>query len=172
LFGNVRRYKGIEDLLEAFEKLSKNKENIKLILAGECGEPSLLKDIKDYEKVLKNKLISHVRHIEDKDIQHYFNSANIAVFPFKKVTTSSSVLLALAYSKPIIIPGMGCLNDIPKNTGFFYSSKKKALYNAMKRAIKRKRDLNSLGKNAEIYSRSLSWDKIAEKKYNLYESIL
>ena len=172
-FGNIKRYKGIEDLLEAFEKLSKNKTNIKLILAGECRESSLLKYIKGYEKLLKNKLISHVRYVNDNDLQYYFNSADIAVFPFKKVTTSSSVLLALAYSRPIIIPRIGCLNDIPKNTGFFYKSEgKNALYNVMEKGISNKAKLISLGKNAEIYSSSLSWDKIAKKTYHLYESIL
>ena len=172
-FGNIRRYKGIECLLEAFERLSKNNGNVKLILAGECGEPSLLKDINGYEKIMKNKLISHIYHIDDKDIQYYFNSADIIVFPFKKVTTSSSVLLAFAYSKPIIAPRIGCLNDIPKNTGFFYNSlKKNALYNTMNDAIKRKSELNYLGKNAEIYSRSLSWDKISEKTLDLYRRLI
>jgi glycosyltransferase involved in cell wall biosynthesis len=172
-FGAIRRYKGIEALLEAFEKLSKKNKAVKLIIAGNCEDKDLSLKIERYKKRLRGKLIFDGQFIEDDKLQYYFNSADVAVFPFKEVTTTSSALTALSFTKPIITPRLGCLREFPENVGFFYApGKKNALYAAMSTAIKNKNKLNMMGKRAFNYAKSLSWDKIAEKTLDLYRRLI
>lgn len=172
-FGAIREYKGLDDLLPAFYDLTKKEKNARLVIAGNCSDLKLMGLIKKYEKILGRNLISKIEFIEDAKVQYYFNSADIAVLPFKKITTSGSVVLAMSFAKPVISPKIGALKEMPDNISFFYNiHEKNGLYKAMNKAIKNKIEVKSKGKNAFEYAQSLSWDKIAEKTYNLYESIL
>jgi len=172
-FGGIKGYKGLDDLLPAFYELTKKEKNARLVIAGTCNDSKLTYLIKKYEKILGRNLIFKPGFVEDGKVQHYFNSSDVAVFPFKKVTTSSSAILALAFARPIIVPEMGCLEELPSDAGFFYSpNEKNALYDAMRSAIKNKANLRVMEKKALDYAKSLSWDKIAEKTYEVYSSLI
>ncbi len=173
-FGIIKEYKGIDDLLIEFSKLVNiYKENkIKLIIAGECFDIRLRKLIEEYQISLKDTLICELAYIVDKDVQIFFNACDIVVHPFKKITTSSSVILALSFIKPIICPRMGDLRELPNNIGFFYRpGSKEALLDCMENAILNKEKLKKMGKNSFDYANSLSWDKIAEKTYEIYKNL-
>lgn len=173
-FGIIKEYKGIDDLLIEFSKLVNiYKENkIKLIIAGECNNIRLRKLIEKYQISLKDSLICELEHIADKDVQIFFNACDIAVYPFKRITTSSTVILALSLIKPIICPRMGALKELPDDIGFFYDPEdKKGLSNYLEKAFTNKDNLEVMGKNVLRYVKNLSWDKIAEKTYNIYKNI-
>ena len=173
-FGIIRGYKGIENLLPAFKRLVKTRKNIKLVIAGDIAKDAknLSKLIENYKKTLGQNLISNIGFIDDDKVQYYFNSADIVVLPFKKITTSGTAILALSFAKPVIAPKMACLNELPDNIGFFYKPDERgALYKAMEKAIKNKRKLKIMDKNAFEYAKSLSWDKISEKTYRLFKSL-
>ncbi len=173
-FGIIREYKGIDDLLIEFSKLVNiYKENkIKLIIAGECNNIRLRKLIEKYQISLKDNLICELGHIADKDVQIFFNACDIAVYPFKRITTSSTVILALSLIKPIICPRMGALKELPDNIGFFYDPEdKRGLSNCLEKAFANEDNLEVIGENVLGYIKNLSWDKIAEKTYNAYKNL-
>jgi glycosyltransferase involved in cell wall biosynthesis len=173
-FGIIREYKGIDDLLIEFSKLVNiYKENkIKLIIAGECIDIGLQKLIEKYQISLKDILICESEYILDKDVQIFFNACDVVVYPFKKITTSGSVILALSFIKPIVCPRMGGLKELPNNIGFFYNPKdKKGLLNCLEKAFANKDNLEGMEKNVLRYVKNLSWDKIAEKTYKIYKKL-
>lgn len=173
-FGIIREYKGIDDLLIEFSKLVNiYKENkIKLIIAGECIDIGLQKLIEKYQISLKDILICESEYILDKDVQIFFNACDVVVYPFKKITTSGSVILALSFIKPIVCPRMGGLKELPNNIGFFYNPKdKKGLLNCLEKAFANKDNLEGMKKNVLRYVKNLSWDKIAEKTYKIYKKL-
>ena len=173
-FGIIREYKGIDDLLIEFSKsVNIYKENkIKLIIFGECFDIRLRKLIEKYQISLKDILICELEHIVDKDVQIFFNACDVVVHPFKKITTSGSVILALSFIKPIICPRIGGLKELPNNIGFFYNPKgKKGLSNCLGKAFANKDNLEGMGKNVLRYVENLSWDKIAEKTYKTYKKL-
>jgi beta-1,4-mannosyltransferase len=171
-FGLVKEYKGIDVLLENFINLSKSEKNIKLLIVGKCLEKELQTEIEKKASKYKELISLVIEFIPEDKVQHYFNSADICVLPFKKVTTSSTAILSLSFSKPIITPRLGALKDLPEDVGYFYSpSDSKGLINSMKRAIKEKSKLEKLGNNGLIYAKSLSWENTAKKTLELYRSL-
>ena len=50
--------------------------------------------------------------IPDREVPYFINSADFMLFNFTEILTSGSVHLALSYNKPIIIPKLGCLNEL------------------------------------------------------------
>jgi beta-1,4-mannosyltransferase len=169
-FGIIRTYKGVEDLIDVFKSL--DFENTRLVIAGKCREEAIANKI--------NRLIKDNAQIDfydffipDEDVATYFKACDIVCLPFKKITTSSSVLLAMGFKKPVIAPYIEAIREIPRNTGFFYNPNvNNALKTSIKNAIAHKHKLTNMGQTAYNYSQSLSWGKIAQDTYALYQEIL
>jgi glycosyltransferase involved in cell wall biosynthesis len=104
------------------------------------------------------------------EFQIYLNASDVVVLPFVDVLTSGSAITAMSFSKPVILPRLGCLPELADDTmGILYESGKPgALADAM-RAI-RTRDLEVAGKAAGARARSLDWDGIAERVAALYRA--
>ena len=168
-FGLIRPYKGVDNLVNIFEKLSKM--NIKLIIAGKCFNRILYEKIIDAQA--KCNIDFYNGHVPDQDVATYFEAADIVCLPFKTITTSSSAMLALSFGKPVIAPRAGALKDLPNNVGYLYDPKNPhGLEQSLRLAISKKSQLSRLGSNAMTYANTLSWDKISEKTYNLYKDVL
>jgi glycosyltransferase involved in cell wall biosynthesis len=71
-----------------------------------AGKPTDL----EYEEVLRSQVqacpnaILEARFIPDEDVHLYFSAADAVVLPFRQITTSGSMLLAMSYDTPIIAP--------------------------------------------------------------------
>ncbi len=171
-FGLIERYKGVEDLLEAFKKICIKNKNAKLLIAGRCYDEDLNRKL----NVFKNKYTNNVKiynsFIENNFVQYYYNCADVVVYPVKEITTSGSVILAQSFGKPIICPNLGNLKDIPKNGVFLYEPNNiTALYQAMKRAIKNRKFLVEMGESVFKYAQSFSWNRIADQTYEVYKTV-
>jgi len=171
-FGLIKKYKGVEELLDTFIKLLKKNKNIMLIIAGSCNDATLFKKLDTYKNKYKDKLIINTKFILNDEVQYYFNAANIVVSPFRKVTTTSTPMVALSFSKPVIAPRLGSLLDLPENVGYFYDkTNDNGLYESMLKAIVEKNTSNIKSSEALKYVKSLSWEKIATMTDDLYKSL-
>ncbi len=168
--GYVKKYKGIEGLLEAFSQLSRNNQNVELIIAGNCNDQELIETIKSYKSHLKDQLQYKLSYISDEEIPKYLSACDISVFSFNKITTSGSILLSLSYGKPIIFPDIAALNDLPNNIGIRYKhSEPDGLYKAMKSSLGMSKDeLSTLGKKATEFAEANSWEKSAKSTLKVY----
>jgi len=105
MFGIIRKYKGLNILLDSFHKLSADSEikrKTKLVIAGEFWD-----DINEYKDIIsKLNLTEHIKiineYIQNEDIPVYFSSADLFVAPYISGTQSGAVKLALAYNIPIL----------------------------------------------------------------------
>ena len=163
-FGMIKQYKGIDNLLETFEKLLQNNKKIKLIIAGECTNKQLNEMILNYKTRYKNNILLYLHHIDDKNIQNFFNASDVVVLPFKQNTTSGSAVLAMSFGKPIIAPLLGNIIDLPQNVGLFYNPHDSdGLLKNMSSAINKKKNLVNIGDLGLQYAKSLSWNQIASQ---------
>jgi len=165
-FGNIRPYKGVEDLIEAFNKL--DEKNIRLIIAGKCLDAQLVKDIQD--AVASNPDITFINgNVPDEDVAMYYDAADVTCMPYKAVTTSGTVLLAATFGKPIVTPNLGAIRDIPEAVGVLYDpSKKDALLSALKTVLSSDTKRSAMAKASAAFSKTLSWDKISTETHKLY----
>jgi beta-1,4-mannosyltransferase len=166
-FGRIEPYKGVITLINAFKSISHKK--IKLIIVGKCDNANLR------NKIIKNinsNIILNLQYIPDRDIQIYFNSADIVVSPFQEITNSSTVLLAASFAKSLIAPKMGALNDLPDTFCTFYDNKTKSLTEAMEEVINNKYLIKKRGKYAINYANNLAWKNIADRTFLLYKELI
>ena len=108
--GRIQPYKGLEPLIDAYLQCDELSEHQVFI----AGMPISV----DYANRLKvqaknsNRIHFHFGFVPNERMQFYFNAADYAVYPFKKVFNSGSVILALSFGLPVVIPDHPVLCEV------------------------------------------------------------
>ena len=167
--GELRYYKGIIELIGAFDQLGSDK--VQLVIAGRPHNTRILEEVIHKSESNEN-IKTHLAYIPDDEIQDYIKASDIMVFPYRHIFTSGGIFLALSFGKSIIAPRLGCIDDILTSTdNFTYAtSEKQGLLKAMQRAMESKSRLESIGKRNLSLAHQHSWEKIAQKTNRLYRS--
>ena len=108
-FGFIRKYKGLDFLLEAMADDRIRKSGIKLLVAGEYYG-----DEKEYneqiEKLgIKDQLILKTDFIPDSEVKYYLCAADAVIQPYKNATQSGVTPLAYHFEKPMVVTNVGGL---------------------------------------------------------------
>lgn len=107
-FGSIHKYKGLDLLIEAMEKLvTKGISNITLTIAGKGQLWN------EYRNLIKTPQMYDikVRFIENSEIPDLMSSHHFLVLPYHDATQSGPLRIALAYELPIIAPDYGCFHE-------------------------------------------------------------
>ena len=108
-FGFIRKYKGLDILLDAMKILQPNFPTIKLLIAGE-----FYGDQKNYDEQIerlsiRDQLILHTHFIADSEVKYYLCAADVVVQPYRSATQSGVTPLAYHFEKPMIVTNVGGL---------------------------------------------------------------
>jgi glycosyltransferase involved in cell wall biosynthesis len=107
-FGFVRRYKGLNYLLEALGQL---KQPPHLLIAGEFWEEEALYCNLIRQLGLERYIIIHNRYIPNEEIEPYFVAADALILPYLSGNQSAVGMMALNYGVPIIATSIGGLAE-------------------------------------------------------------
>lgn len=119
-FGNIRPYKGLEDLLDAFSKV--DRPEARLVIAGRPFSDDLKTRVEEATR-RDPRITADLTFIPDEDVASYFHLADVVLLPFRRTLTSGSVILAMGFGKTLILPGAGrSLGLKPNENAFFYST--------------------------------------------------
>jgi glycosyltransferase involved in cell wall biosynthesis len=111
-FGFIRKYKGLDLLLQAMADERIKKENIKLLIAGEFyeDEKPFLELIKNGQ--LENNVILKTNFIPDSEVKYYLCSGDCIVQPYRNATQSGVTPLAYHFERPMIVTNVGGLPSL------------------------------------------------------------
>lgn len=111
-FGFIRKYKGLDLLLQAMADERIKERNIKLIVAGEYYDNSEYYEnlIKDHH--LSDQLILHTDFISNEAVKYYFGAADLIVQPYRTATQSGISQMAYHFEKPMVVTNVGGLPEI------------------------------------------------------------
>ncbi|HRG82557.1 MAG TPA: glycosyltransferase [Chitinophagaceae bacterium] len=111
-FGFIRRYKGLDILLDAIGYLKKNNPEalrFKLLVAGEFYE-----DEQPYQEQIdrlgiRDHLILRTDFIPDSEVKYYCCAADAVIQPYRNATQSGVTPLAYHFEKPMVVTNVGGL---------------------------------------------------------------
>ena len=111
-FGFIRKYKGLDLLLNAMKDERIKKENIKLLIAGEFyeNEKPYLELIKEND--LENRVILNTKFIADSEVKYYLCAADCIVQPYRSATQSGVTPLAYHFERPMVVTSVGGLPSL------------------------------------------------------------
>ena len=110
-FGLVRKYKGLDLLLDVMASSKVRKLNINLIIAGEFydSKDKYLKKINHLK--LNNIIFLYDSYIPNKDVANYFCAADLIVQPYLSATQSGVSMIAYNFNKPLVLTNVGGLSE-------------------------------------------------------------
>ncbi len=116
-FGFIRKYKGLDILLEAMTLLKKqildSKFQIpKLLIAGEFYEDRKLYDDIIEQNNLQSQLILRTNFIADSEVKYYLSAADFVIQPYRNATQSGVTPLAYHFEKPMLVTNVGGLPSL------------------------------------------------------------
>ena len=178
-FGSIRRYKGLEYLVSAFKEVKEKSRNTILLVVGDIHSGSN-EDFKFY-----SDLINIISHDEDiicvneyvpfEEINYYFLASDVVALPYIKTYTSGILLAAYAAGRPAIVTDTGALSEVVDvgKSGFIVPPKDvNALVQAIVKIISNPDRMEEMGNHAKYLSETVySWDSIALKTMNVYQSL-
>ncbi len=115
-FGFIRKYKGLDMLLEAMKWIKDNGpedlKQLKLLVAGEFYE-----DAAGYEQLIdslgiRDMLMLRTDFITDSEVKYYLSAPDFVVQPYRHATQSGVTPLAYHFEKPMLVTNVGGLPDL------------------------------------------------------------
>ncbi|HEX8253689.1 MAG TPA: glycosyltransferase [Thermoanaerobaculia bacterium] len=171
LLGWIRAYKGIADLIDAFERLEL--PGARLLLAGSAAEDELRMLV--VRRASANaRILFHPGAVDAERVQLYLNACDVVVLPYRRILTSGAPILAMSFAKPCIAVRRGCMDAMLDEEGsFLYEpDAADALLHAMQRAFRERESLEAMGRHNLQRVASWRWDEIAAQTIGVYRSVL
>jgi glycosyltransferase involved in cell wall biosynthesis len=109
-FGVIRPYKGLEDLLGAFQLIPQTEiSDYRLTIAGETwerwDEPARRIAIHPY----RNRIRFIDRYLTDAEVEQLFRDADVVVLPYRRCSQSGPLHLAMGSGLPVVTTRVGGL---------------------------------------------------------------
>jgi glycosyltransferase involved in cell wall biosynthesis len=167
--GQVKPYKGVEELIGAFASVSD--PNAILLIAGKPLDRATADRICRLA-ASDSRVRLELRYVSDKELQLYFNAADIAVFPFRKTHTSGSLMLALGFGKPVIAPRIASIPEyVDESMSILFDPNREDDLGRALRAAENC-DLAGMGKAARARAEQLNWSDMAARHFEVYREIV
>ena len=118
-FGFIRKYKGLDILLDAMKIIKENTKsqisNLKLLVAGEFydDEKPYLQQINRLG--INDDVILRTDFIPDSEVKYYLCAADAVIQPYRNATQSGVTPLAYYFEKPMIVTNVGGLPSLVPN---------------------------------------------------------
>ena len=124
-FGQIKKVKGLEILLEALYNLKNIASKFKLTIAGKpwgIDRQNYLNLIKEYE--LEDMVVTNFNYIPNEEISKYFKNCDLVVLPYKKIYQSGVLLLAMSYGRAVLCSDLEPFKEIIKDnkSGYIFKS--------------------------------------------------
>ena len=171
-FGFIRKYKGLDILLECLADPRLKDRNVRLLIAGEYYD-----DAKEYEAIieqhqLKDRIYAFTDFIPNDEVAQYFCAADCVVQPYRTATQSGITQVCYHFEKPMIVTNVGGLGEIVPNekVGYVVENENDAIVNAICKFY----DENKMAyfeSELKIEKQKYSWKYFVEGINALYDRI-
>ena len=171
-FGIIRKYKGLNLLLEAIADNRFRDSNLKLIVAGEFyEEDKYYHDLIEKHK-LKDVVILATKFIPDDQVVDYFCAADIIVQPYKNATQSGVTQIAYHFDKPMLVTNVGGLAEIvPHNkVGYVTSQNPQDIADAIFDFFQQNKEAQFI-KGVKQEKKKYSWDIMVSNIKKIHQEI-
>jgi glycosyltransferase involved in cell wall biosynthesis len=169
-FGFIRDYKGLDVLIRTLAQLD---DRYCLLIGGE-----MYGDFAPYEKLIgetgtANRIVRHVRYIDDGEVPDFFAAADVCMLPYKSATQSGITSISFHFERPVIATDVGGLKEtvVHGETGLIASAPDPALLADQVRAYFDQALEERLVQHIREVKRRLSWEALAGAVVRLYETL-
>ena len=111
-FGVIRPFKGVEDLIDAFERLTPEEvEGFWLTVVGETWEGWTVPGERIATSPYRERITFVNRYVTDEEVDAWFNGADVVALPYHRSSMSGPLHVAMSYGLPIVTTTVGGLPE-------------------------------------------------------------
>lgn len=165
-FGRIRPYKQVPELLRTWRDLDPS--DAQLIIAGNSKNEATTQTIESLA-VDRDDILIDIRYIPGKEVPRYFGACDVAIFPYRNIFNSGSVLLAMTFGQPFVAPRLGAIPSVDSGGNILYNPDN-GLKSALEQAINASRsELDVVGrKNRSTALEHYDWEDITADLISVY----
>lgn len=158
-FGQIRPYKGVFELLDAFDAMAS--PSAELVVAGKPWNDRMATTLQ--ARARRNPRIRlFLGFVPDDEVQLYMKAADAVVLPYRDILTSGSAMLAMSFGRAVIMPRCGCAEEMlngSRGALLYEASDKQGLAAALRTALDA--DLKTMGARNRLRAAGFDWRQIA-----------
>ena len=111
-FGYIREYKGLDILLEAWPTVVEARPHARLLIAGDPVRlsPARREELESWATRLG--AVHRFAYIPFSDVSRYFSAADLLVMPYRHISQSGVLYLALSLGVPVLATRVGALPEV------------------------------------------------------------
>ena len=168
-FGQLRAYKGVEPLLDAFAALPPGRA--RLVIAGKAKSRGYAARIERRAAELDG-VVLRLETVPDEEVQTYMAAADAVVLPYERILTSGSAVLAMSFARAVVTPDLGCARAmLARQEDLLYDAgDPRGLEAALRRALDA--DLDGYGAANLAEARRWGWDSVGARTAAVYRAAL
>jgi len=176
-FGQVKKVKGLDVLLEALSIVVKKDPSVLLVIAGKARND----DFEEYNNIIQtNNLESYVElrieFVENKDVPYYFNASELVVLPYKKIYNSGVLIRAMSFGAPVVASNFGPFKEFISDgvNGFlFETGNAQNLAKKIVTVLNWRTPLSDVGlAEKEFIARYFSLQELGRQYNDIYQMVL
>lgn len=170
-FGLVRPYKGVLVLIEQFRRLE---GAATLIIAGDPQGAEMRQQVEEAARP-DQRIRLQLGYLPDDELARLISACDVVVLPFKDVFTSGSLVMAITWGKPVIVPSLGVIREYVNDSCavFYAADDDRGLFRALQTVLEMESyQLAEKGRNAKVLSEKLDWAISGAKIAEVYRSYL
>jgi glycosyltransferase involved in cell wall biosynthesis len=175
-FGTVSRYKGVENLIEAFPAVQRA-TGARLVIAGFPAkevDPDALK-ARAAELGIGDHVSWFLDYVPNERVVPLMELSTVAVFPYHAITQSGALQVAYACGKPVVATRVGGLPDVVEDgkSGLLTPAQDPtALADAITRIVRDPVTAAKMGEHARMLAETkYSWRVVAETMKAAFERL-
>jgi glycosyltransferase involved in cell wall biosynthesis len=174
-FGYIREYKGLDVLLDAWPAVTAVRPRARLVIAGDPARlaPSRRTELEGWAR--RVGAIARFQYVPFEDVVRYFAAADLLVMPYRHVSQSGVLFLALAAGLPVVATHVGGLPELLRDGEHALlvpPESPVALAGAIARALGDAALRDRLSRAGRRLADDHSWPSIAERTEALYRGVL
>ena len=169
-FGRITPYKGLNILIEVFNRLKKTFPDLTLTIAGKGQLPL---------NIINNGSVKIInRYVSVDELSILINSSTLVVCPYIEGTQSGVIMTSFAFSKPVLASNVGGFGEMIEDeiTGFLVQPENiNQLEEKLISILNNPDKLKLISDNiSSVYHNNgkRSWYKSAEKTFGIYKTLL
>lgn len=124
-FGQIKKVKGLDVLLESLASVSKKDQSVLLVIAGKVWKDNFA----HYEKIIQKHCLEsyvdlRIDFVDNEDVPYYFNASDVIALPYKKIYNSGVLIRAMSFGTPVVASDFGPFKEFINHgkNGFLFET--------------------------------------------------
>ena len=165
-FGLIRPYKGVEDLIRAFDALPAHEiDRYWLTVVGETWEGWTLPGELIARSRYRDRITFINRYVSDDEVDAIFAGADVVILPYRRCSQSGTLHVAMHYGLPVVVTSVGGLVEAVAGYGGAVLTEP-ANVAALVAALRRAADLCG-----QRFAAPRSWAETAQRYHDFFPTL-